>query len=412
MSSFVFEIAKRLRQPNQQDSYISFVSASSTAGIGLGCAVLILLLSVMNGFEYELRNSLLSVVPHAEIFSIDSQGIYPDPTFIKLIEADPLVNNVFLLNKASGLIQSGKKMKAVSVIMGVDRKYFVEKFSVMKNDESLYTRLSAVENGILLGKTIMDEQDIATGDKIQLLLPSSTQDLSFTAPKSAWVEVVGALSVGSELNNQLAVLNSQYLATLLELNENVTHIEIKLKDPFDAHDLVRKYGFDFSQAAYMSDWTRTNGHLYQDIQLIRTVVYIVLALVISVACFNIVSALVMSVKEKSKEIAILKTIGATGTDIAMIFVLKGLYHGLKGALIGTVVGVLLALYLPQILALIETVFHTQMFSGDIYFTSSIPSKLNWLDVAVTASLVILISIIATLYPARQAAKVEATENLH
>ena len=412
MSSFVFEIAKRLRQPNKQDAYISFVSASSTAGIGLGCGVLILLLSVMNGFEYELKHSLLSVVPHAEIFSIDAKGVYPDDEFITLIKSDPKVDDVFLLNKASGLIQAGKKMKAVSVVMGVDRAYFQAKFSVMKNDVSLYDTLSGVENGILLGKTIMAEQSIAIGDNIQLLLPTSTQDLSFASPTSAWVEVVGELSVGSELNNQLGVLNSQYLASLLGLNENVTHIEIKLKDPFDAHELVRKYGFGFSQAAYMSDWTRTNGHLYQDIQLIRTVVYIVLALVIAVACFNIVSALVMSVKEKSKEIAILKTIGATGADIAAIFVLKGLYHGLKGALIGSLVGVLLALYLPSILSVIETLFNTQMFSGDIYFTNSIPSKLHWADVIVTASLVIVISILATLYPAKQAASVEPTANLH
>jgi lipoprotein-releasing system permease protein len=411
MNSFVFEIAKRLRQPNKQDSYISFVSASSTAGIGLGCAVLILLLSVMNGFEYELRNTLLSIVPHAEIFSINDRGLYPEKEFIDLLENDPKVDAVFLLNKASGLLQTGKKMKAVSVI-GIDREYFMQKLIKMNNDEALFDQLSQVENGILLGKTIIQDQGISIGDQIQLLLPSSTQNLRFAAPKSAWLEVVGELSAGGELNNQLGVMNNQYLATLLGFSDKVTHIEIKLKDPFDAHELVRKYGFNFSQAAFMSDWTRTNGHLYQDIQLIRTVVYIVLALVIAVACFNIVSALVMSVKEKSKEIAILKTIGATNTDIGSIFILKGLYHGLKGALVGTVVGVLLALYLPEIIALIEAVLGTQVFSGDIYFTGSIPSKLDWLDVVITASLVIVISTIATLYPAKQAANVEPTANLH
>ncbi|GAB54921.1 lipoprotein-releasing system transmembrane protein lolE [Glaciecola punicea ACAM 611] len=411
MNSFVFEIAKRLRQPNKQDSYISFVSASSTAGIGLGCAVLILLLSVMNGFEYELRNTLLSIVPHAEIFSINDRGLYPEKEFIDLLENDPKVDAVFLLNKASGLLQTGKKMKAVSVI-GIDREYFMQKLIRMNNDEALFDQLSQVENGLLLGKTIIQDQGISVGDQIQLLLPSSTQNLSFAAPKSAWLEVVGELSAGGELNNQLGVVNNQYLATLLGFSDKVTHIEIKLKDPFDAHELVRKYGFNFSQAAFMSDWTRTNGHLYQDIQLIRTVVYIVLALVIAVACFNIVSALVMSVKEKSKEIAILKTIGATNTDIGSIFILKGLYHGLKGALVGTVVGVLLALYLPEIITLIEVVLGTQVFSGDIYFTGSIPSKLDWLDVVITVSLVIVISTIATLYPAKQAANVEPTANLH
>jgi lipoprotein-releasing system permease protein len=415
VNSFVFEIAKRMRQPAKQDSYISFVSASSTAGVGLGCAVLILLLSVMNGFEYELRNSLLKVVPHAEIFSIDNAGVYPDPFFINKVRNDIAVDSVFLLNKASGLLQAGKNMKAVSVV-GVDQEYFDHKFLKPNkgnlSETSEFNALKKVGNGILLGKTILSEQNISIGDQIQLLLPSNTQDLSFTAPKSAWLTVVGEISVGGELDNQLGIVNHRYLASLLGFTENVTHIEIKLKDPFDAYQLVRKYGNEFPQAAYMSDWTRTNGHLYQDIQLIRTVVYIVLALVIAVACFNIVSALVMSVKEKSKEIAILKTIGATSANIASIFILKGIYHGVKGALIGTVFGVLLALFLSDIINVIETIIGAKVISGDIYFTGSIPSKLDWLDVLITVSVVIVISTLATLYPAKQAASIEPAANLH
>lgn len=415
MNSFVFEIAKRMRQPAKQDSYISFVSASSTAGVGLGCAVLILLLSVMNGFEYELRNSLLKVVPHAEIFSIDNTGVYPDPFFINKVRKDQAVDSVFLLNKASGLLQAGKNMKAVSVV-GVDQDYFDHKF-LKSNEEneshvSEFDALIEIDNGILLGKTILSEQNISIGEQVQLLLPSNTQDLSFAAPKSAWLTVVGEISVGGELDNQLGIVNHRYLASLLGFTENVTHIEIKLKDPFDAYQLVRKYGNEFPQAAYMSDWTRTNGHLYQDIQLIRTVVYIVLALVIAVACFNIVSALVMSVKEKSKEIAILKTIGATSANIASIFILKGIYHGVKGAVIGTFIGVLLALFLSDIINLIESIIGTKVISGDIYFTGTIPSKLDWLDVLITVSVVIVISTLATLYPAKQAANVQPTANLH
>ena len=404
-----------MRQPAKQDSYISFVSASSTAGIGLGCAVLILLLSVMNGFEYELRNSLLKVVPHAEIFSIDNAGIYPDPFFINKVLNDPQVDKVFLLNKASGLLQAGKNMKAVSVV-GVNQDYFDHKFMKPTTDNlpqiSQFGALKAIDNGVLLGKTILAEQNISIGDQVQLLLPSNTKDLSFAAPKSAWLMVVGEISVGGELDNQLGIVNQHYLASLLGFSENVTHIEIKLKDPFDAYRLVRKFGNDFPQAAYMSDWTRTNGHLYQDIQLIRTVVYIVLALVIAVACFNIVSALVMSVKEKSKEIAILKTIGATNANIASIFILKGIYHGVKGALIGAIVGALLALFLSDIINLIESVFGVKVISSDIYFTGSIPSKLQWLDVLVTVSVVIIISTLATLYPAKQAANIEPAANLH
>ena len=426
MNAFVFDVAKRFRQPSQQDGYIRFVSKASTTGIGLGCAVLILLLSVMNGFEYELRNSLLKVVPHAEIFAINSDGLYPEPEFIENLEKDTLVDKVFLLNKAPGLLQAGKNMKAVSLV-GVDKEYLLNKFGNRQQGidqdsatssqsdalhNQLYSQLSASKNGILLGRTIIKEQNIKIGQQIQLLLPSNTEDLSFQAPKSAWVTVVGELKVGGELDNLLGLLNKAFLADLLGFTDEVTHIEIKMHDPFDAFTVVRKHGNQFSQLAYMSDWTRTNGHLYQDIQLIRTVVYIVLTLVIAVACFNIVSALVMSVKEKSKEIAILKTIGASNRHIASIFLLKGLYHGLKGALVGTVIGVLLAFFLQDIIAIIEWVAGTQIISSDIYFTGTIPSKLSWVDVITTSGLAIVISVLATIYPAKQAANVKPAENLH
>jgi lipoprotein-releasing system permease protein len=408
MSSYVFEIARRLRQSKRQDAYISFVSASSTAGIGLGCAVLILLLSVMNGFEYELRNTLLKVVPHAEIFSIDNAGLYPDPDFIKLIEDDARVDQVFVLNKTTGLLQSGKRMKALPSLIGVDANYIDYKF----DNPSISEALNSAPNGIVLGKKIIQQQQLKIGDPVQLLLPSNTNDLSFKSPKSAWLTVVGQVSLGGELDNQMGLVNRDYLAELLGFDQQVTHIEIKLFDPFDAYDLVRQYGFRFNQAAYMSDWTRTNGHLYQDIQLIRTVVYIVLALVIAVACFNIVSSLVMSVKEKRKEIAILKTIGASDQNIALIFVLKGLHHGLKGAAIGTVIGVLLSLFLGDIIAFVELLLNTKVLSSDIYFTGTIPSQLKWLDVVVTVTIVVVISVLATLYPASKAARIKPADNLH
>lgn len=407
MQAYIYEISKRFRQSKQQDSYISFVSKSSTTGIALGCAILILLLSVMNGFENELRTSLLKVVPHAEIFAMDNTGMVASDNFVNRLKNDPRLEQVFLLNKATGLLQAGKKMKAVSLI-GVDKDYLQHKFS----DPSIFSRLSEQSNGIVLGRKILEQQDIAVGDQIQLLLPGNTEDLSFQAPKSAWLTVVGEVSVGGELDKQLGLVNRTFLAELLGLNERITHIEMMLYDPFVAYQFVRDYGYSFDQAAYMSDWTRTNGHLYQDIQLIRTVVYIVLALVIAVASFNIVSALVMSVKERSKEIAILKTIGATNTSIALIFVFKGLYHGVKGAFVGTIIGVLLALFLSDIITSIEFVFNTKMLSSDIYFTRSIPSKLEVIDVLVTVSLVLFIAVCSTLYPAIKAAAIQPAANLH
>lgn len=407
MHSYIYDIAKRFRQSKQQDTYISFVSGSSTAGIALGCAVLILLLSVMNGFEFELRNSLLKVVPHAEIFSIDNEGIIPTASFIEQVKQDPRLDAVFLVNKATGLLQAGKRMKSVSLI-GADDTYLAHKF----DDDNFHSLLEETHNGIILGQKILKEQGLSVGDQVQLLLPASSPDLTFLAPTSAWLKIVGTLRVGGELDNQLGLINREFLAELLNLENRITHIEMVLHDPFDAYGFVRQYGYSFDQVVYMSDWTRTNGHLYQDIQLIRTVVYIVLALVIAVASFNIVSALVMSVKERSKEIAILKTIGCSKQNIAMIFVLKGVYHGVKGAFIGTLIGVFLALFLADIIKGIESVLNVEIMSSDIYFTGSIPSQLQYSDVGLTVFLVVFISICSTLYPAAKAAGIEPAANLH
>lgn len=403
---FLFDIAKRFKNSRHQDKYIRFISGSSTTGIALGCAVLIILLSVMNGFEKELRQNLLRSVPHAEIFAIDDKGIYPNQRFIETIQNDPMVDQVFTLNKSIGLLQHGAVTKAVSIV-GVSQAYTDTKFPNIVDYQSLLSD----ENAIILGVQIIKQLGLSIGDEIQLLLPAVTNDLSFSAPKSTWVKVISSVSVGGDFDKQIAIVSPSLLSKLLDLDANVTHIELFLNDPFMARELVIKYGYMFDQAAYMSDWTRTNGHLYQDIQLIRVVVYIVLTLVISVASFNIVSSLVMSVKEKSKEIAILKTIGLNNQNIAKIFVIKGLYHGSKGCLIGAISGSVIAFYLPQIIVFIEWIFAIKLMPSDVYFTTAIPSQLKWQDVGLTVFLTLIICCLATVYPAKKAAGVMPADSL-
>jgi lipoprotein-releasing system permease protein len=224
---------------------------------------------------------------------------------------------------------------------------------------------------------------------------------------------VGEISVGGELDNFIGITSSQTLSDILALEAGTTtHIELHLFDPFLARATVREFGWDFDQAVYMSDWTRTHGHLYQDIQLVRAVIYIVLILVISVASFNIVSSLVMSVKEKSREIAILKTMGSTDGQIRQIFVLKGLHSGFVGATIGSIIGCLLGEFLPEIIAGIEAVLGIKLLDAGVYFTSAIPSQLSFSDVFLTYIVALLITVLATLYPANKAAGVLPAAHLH
>jgi lipoprotein-releasing system permease protein len=404
---FIRFVAHRFVQSKQQDGYIAFVSKSSTFGVGLGCASLILLLSVMNGFERELRDNLLNVVPHAEFISASPGGIKASPAFLNAMRDDPKVEYVFAVNKASGLLQKGKQIKSVE-LLGIDQDYYQQKLSTYFD----YSSLVSKPKGIILGSNIMHSLSLKIGDSVQVLLPKVTEDLSFQTSIVSWLTVVGEVNIGGEIDSFIGITTVDTLAQLLELSDGVTHYEMHLLDPFDAYSIVREYGWEFEQAIYMSDWTRTHGHLYQDIKLVRAVIYIVLILVISVASFNIVSSLVMSVKEKSREISILKTMGATDAQIRQIFVAKGLYSGFFGATLGSIVGCLLGAYLPDIITGMESLLGFKLLDAGVYFTSSIPSQLQFGDVVLTYVIAIIISMLATLYPAIKAAAVLPAAHLH
>jgi lipoprotein-releasing system permease protein len=401
-----FKIAKRFRGSKQQSGFISFVSASSTIGIGLGCFVLILLLSVMNGFEKELRETLLSYIPHAEFIAVDSRGVYLDETTKERAANDPRVVSLLSYTKAAGLIQKSGKMKSVEV-QGIDAEY-------LKNKPALNLLPKAfVDNpkGIYLGKGIAEQLELNINDKVQLLLPQTSDSMAFVAPKSLWLSYLGSLNFGGDVDDFVGIMNKQTLSFALNLQRPSTNIEFQLVDPFLGREVVRDYGQRFNQVVYMSDWTLTNGHLYQDIQLVRVVVYITLTLVICIACFNIVSSLVMSVKEKRSEIAMLKTMGAHDNLIRRVFVIKGLVNGVYGATTGTTLGVLCSLYLPVITDFIENTLGFTLLGEGVYFIDYLPSDLQTGDVVITYLVAICLCVVATLYPASRAVRVNPAREL-
>jgi len=404
--SLAWIFANKFRQSKQQSGFISFVSASSTAGIGLGCFVLILLLSVMNGFEKELRNTLLSYIPHAEFIAASPDGVYLDNETKLKAAADPRVINLYAYTKASGLLQNGSKMKSVE-LQGIDDNYLKSKPAIKVSAGAFDKN----DNGVFLGKGVVEKLGLSIGDKVQLLLPATTQDLSFAAPKVVWLTVLGVISLGGEADDFVGIMKKQTLSFALGVKLGATRIEFQLADPFAGRQLIREYGNAFTQAVYMSDWTLTNGHLYQDIQLVRTVVYITLTLVICVACFNIVSSLVMSVKEKTSEIAMLKTMGAQDGFIRAIFVIKGMINGIYGASIGSLLGVLAALYLNNITEFIEKIFGFRLLADGIYFINYLPSDLQLIDVVVTYFVAIFLCVVATIYPASKAANIKPASAL-
>tara|TARA_Y100000780_G_C13691243_1_gene419635 strand:- start:1434 stop:2660 length:1227 start_codon:yes stop_codon:yes gene_type:complete len=405
-----FELAQKFRKTRSQQRFISFISMSSTIGIGLGCFVLIVLLSVMNGFEKELTSRILSVVPHGEIYSKSESGIENLEAQLYRFSQDSRLDRVTPYTGLTGMLQSKGELKAISVT-GIPVDRVIEKYAerVTKND---WARFSAQENGLIVGKGILASMDLAIGDTVQILIPQTTQDLAFKAPRSITLKIAGALSVGGELDNQLGLMHLETASQAIGITSKAQGIQFTLKDPFSAYDTMRDIGYSYPQAVYMSDWTRTQGHLYSDIQLVRAVVYIALTLVIAVACFNIVSSLVMAVRDKQASIAILKTMGATDTLIRNTFVLQGVINGVVGVTVGVALAVIVAPNLSEIVRSIESGLGVEILSGDIYFIDFLPSSMHWLDVVVTMIVAMLLSVGATLYPAQKAANISPSSALH
>ena len=405
------QLARRFRRGKSSNRYISFVSLSSTLGIGLGCFVLIILLSVMNGFERELRERLLAIIPHAELFSINQQGIVDWREYQQVLGEDPRIKKVEPYTKITGMIQQGSELKAVE-LTGVQINASIPARWQNEISDADWQQLREGPNQVLLGKGILNKLELAPGDKISVVIPSVTEDLTFAAPKNLYLTVAGSIQVGGELDNLIGIMHLKTASEQAGIKSGAQGLRFQFYDPFAAYSIIREVGYGFPQAVYMSDWTRTQGHLYDDIRLVRVVVYIALSLVIAVACFNIVSSLVMAVKEKQASIAILKTMGATDNQIRNTFVFQGLLNGFIGVFWGTLLAVITAPNLSLIVGKLEDLLGIKVLSGDIYFIDFLPSQLQANDVLLTVSVAIVLSVLATLYPAQKAAAIQPARALH
>ncbi|MFT5924919.1 MAG: lipoprotein-releasing system permease protein [Paraglaciecola sp.] len=406
----VWLLAWRFRSNKRQNGFISFISASSTFGIGLGCFVLILLLSVMNGFEKELKDRLLSVIPHAEFKSVYASGIENWPAEVEALQQHPEVIFVEPYVNATGMLQKGNKMKAVEMT-GLDPLYASDGVIPSLVSSEQWQQFQSDENSTMLGIGLLQKLDLVVGDKIQILLPQLSEDFSLSAPKTLRLNIIASLDMGGELSNHIGYMHMSLAAHAQNIKYGAQGIRLRYRDAFSSRELTRDIGYKLTPEVYMSDWTINDGNLYQDIQLVRAVVYIALSLVIAVACFNIVSTLFMAVNEKQSEIAMLKSMGAKNSLIITVFMLQGTFNGLIGTIVGVIFGVLTATNLAAIARFIEYLLGVQFLSGDVYFINFLPSELSWNEVYFTALIAIVLSILATIYPAIKAARINPAKVL-
>lgn len=406
--SFTIGYAYRLKASTPKiGASSSFLSRAAIVGIGLGVAVLTLLLSIMNGFEQKLVKALTEQIVQAELIELDRSGIDLDDIPFADYAAHPKVTDVIALYQAPALLQRGQQLAPVSLVAPLEQN--VTQWQARYLAEEPIDLSSLASNQVLVSRQLMDAFDLSVGDSLRLLLaPVSNEPskaLALAKPRRVLVSIGGSFepqSTGLDSQSKHRILFTER-AFKKEFGEKVgpSHIQFVFTDPFNAPQLIRELGQWTKQPLYLSDWTRTHGHIYDDIQLVRFVVFLTLGLVIAVASFNIVSTLLVLTKEKSKELAILTAMGLSPVWIQRAFFIKGLHFSILGIVIGLSLGVLLARVFPAVVALFEQLAGRPLLNQELYFVERLPVAIEPLQLVVIASLALTVSLIACWFSVRR-----------
>ena len=403
-------IGLRYARAKRSNHFISFISFSSVAGLALGVMVLITVLSVMNGFDRELRQRILGMVPHATLWG--SPVLEDWRNTAQQISNMPNVIGVAPQTQAQVMFQSGANVHG-AILNGIHPE--MEKKVSIIGDNMASGSLEALDEvrfGIVLGSQLARMLNVGLGDKVTAILPKANVSIAGVAPVLKRFTVVGTFEVGAELDSGLAYINIQDAAKLKRYDEDgVEALRISFDDLFLAPTRI----WDIARAVpgqnRVSNWTRTHGNLFQAIQMEKTMIGLLLLLIVAVAAFNIVSTLVMVVTDKRNDIAILRTMGLTSAQVMWVFIVQGMFIGLLGTLIGVVLGVALALNVSDMIAGLQTLLGVQFLNADVYFINYLPSELKWSDVRVIVTSAFIMTVAATIYPAWRASKVEPAEAL-
>jgi lipoprotein-releasing system permease protein len=404
-------IGLRYTRAKRRTQFISFITLTSVLGIALGVTALITVLSVMNGFEAELRERILGMTAHTTMNDYDGnladwQGLEREVKDQPHVEgAAPFVQGQVMINAERRV--SGTMLRGVLP----EHEPKVSEIGAKMRDGRL-TDLVPGEFGIILGAELAAYLGAIPGDKITVISPQLNSTPAGIIPRLKRFTVVGTFKVGMfEYDRNMAIIHMQDAAKLFQLGDKVSGLRLKLDDLFNAPRIARDLAMQFNSRYLVGDWTQAHSNFFRAIKTEKRVMFIILLLIVAVAAFNIVSTLVMVVTDKRGDIAILKTQGLSAASVMGIFIVLGGIIGTVGTLLGTAGGVALALNVETIVPAIEKFFNVQFLAADVYYISDLPSKLIWSDVYSIASVAFLLSLLATLYPAWQASKVNPAEVL-
>ena len=411
---FELFVGMRYTRAKRRNHFISFISMTSMIGIGLGVAALIVVLSVMNGFQEELRSRILGVASHLQITG-PNNALSNWQEISDAVQPSSHVIGTAPYIMAQGMLSNGQAVQG-AIIRGVlpSEEGKVSDLATHMRAGQL-ADLKAGEFGIILGAELAQSLGIVLGDKVVLMAPQGQFTPTGVVPRIKQFTVVGLFQIGMyEYDAGLALIHMDDASKLYRMADNVSGIRLKLDDLFLAPEVSRDLAVRLSnqsQALYLTDWTQEHANFFRAVQMEKRVMFIILALIVAVAAFNIVSTLVMAVTDKRADIAIMRTFGASPRSIMAIFMVQGALIGLLGTVIGAGFGVLIALNISTIVPFIEHLFHVQFLAKDVYYISELPSHLLWGDAVTIVLMSFVLSLLATLYPSWKASQMNPAEAL-
>ncbi len=411
MRPFEWLVGLRYLLAKRRTHFISFISLISLAGIVLGMTALITVLSVMNGFQKEVRDRMLSMAAHAQITTYGgaldhwrefAQGARANP---EVVAAAPYVSQQALIShqgEVRGVYVRGVDPAQEDSVADVSKAMKFGQLSELVPDRF----------NVIIGKDLAYALGVVAGDKITVIAPQGNVTPAGIVPRLRQFTVTGVFEVGHlEFDSGLALMHIADAQKLYRMGEKVSGVRLKLRDLFQApvvaHMLTQQFGGD----TVVTDWTRQNVNYFRAVEIEKRMMFVILTLIIAVAAFNIVSALVMVVTDKQSDIAILRTLGAAPGSIMRIFMVQGTVIGLVGTILGIVFGLLLALNIDSVVKFVEAAFNTKILSPEIYYISDFPSDVKTGDVIVVALVSFALTVLATLYPSYRAARVNPAEAL-
>jgi len=408
---FELFVGLRYTRAKRRTHFISFISTISMVGIALGIAALITVMSVMNGFEKEIRARILGAAAHVQVLA-GEQGVAGWQGLVDTVRKHPEVTAAAPFVMGQGLLSTG------STVRGVYVRGIVPKLEETVADFGRHMQVGRLENlkpgefGIVIGVGIARGLELSVGDRVTLISPQGQVTPAGLLPRLKQFTVVGIFRLDhNEYDNALALIDMSDAQALYGLDGNVSGVRLRVRDIDRAPIVARELARMLPDNLFVTDWTKQNVNYFRAIQIEKRMMFIILALIIAVAAFNLVSTLVMVVTDKHADIAILRTLGAAPASIMKIFVVQGAVIGLIGTALGVAVGIVLALNIDVVVPFIERTFHFHILSSEVYYISELPSDLEWRDVVSVAGVSLILSFIATIYPSWRASRVNPAEAL-